>query len=181
MEGDNITGKEDEKAEGVKPVKSTFECYQEEVIWFFSESLIDMLEMCNILNPSLENTDVCCIRWNNSWLLSLGGFAFKSRSYELAQILSQGHRNTAKLWVYPTHTTTYRAQRIHNDISVGEPKWQTSRGRAKDYVLNSPCGWKTSLAHLSSQWSFGLEICVSLNLWLRSTIKDQIASSVTSC
>ena len=99
MEGDNITGKEDEKVEGVKPAKSTFECYQEEVIWFFSESLIDMLERCNILNPILENTDVFCIRWNNSWLLSLGGFAFKSRSYELAQILSQGYRNTAELWV----------------------------------------------------------------------------------
>lgn len=67
------------------------------------------------------------------------GFAFKSRSYELAQILSQGHRNTAELW-YSPHTTTYKAQRIHSDISVGEPKRQTSSGRAKDGVLNSPCG-----------------------------------------
>ena len=133
--------KEDKKVEGVKPVKSMFDCNQEEVVWFFSESLIDTLEMSNILNLSLENT---CIRWNNSWLLSLGGFAFKSRSYELAQILSQGHRSTVELWVYPTHNTTNRAKKIHSNISVGGPKWQTSSGWAKDDVLNSPCGWKTS-------------------------------------
>lgn len=140
MEGENINCKEDKKG-GVKPVKSTFDCNQEEVVWFFSESLIDTLEMSNILNLSLENT---YIRWNNSWLLSLGGFAFKSRSCELTQILSQGHRSTVELWVYPTHTTTNRAQRIHSNISVGGPKWQTSSGWAKDDVLNSPCGWKTS-------------------------------------
>ena len=43
-------------------------------------------------------------------------------------------------------------------------------------VESHPFKWMLKDIHLSSQWRFGLEICVSLNLWLRSTIEDQIAS-----
>lgn len=149
MEGD-MTGKA-KKVELVKPVKSTFECNQEEVIWFLSEGLIDRLKMCNLSNTSLGNT---CIWWNNSWLLSLSRFAFKSRSYELAQILTQGHRvmlNPGYIPHIPPQTEPRELLRIFQSenqngrLPVVEPKM----------LCLTPCGWKTSLTHLS----FPVKLC----------------------
>lgn len=146
MEGDNMTDKKGKKTELAKHMKSTFECSQEEVVWFPSKGSIYRLEMYNLLNTSLGNT---CISWHDFWLLSLSGFAFKSKGHKSAQILTQSHRSKAEPWVYPAHTTADRAQRIPRQISSREPKWKTSSSRAEEAVLNSPCGWKTFSTHSS--------------------------------